>query len=69
MPNIGHNAQSPNWTTWLLCRFDDDGILHSKSFFVKRRSQPMEEHRPKKLLDQSSLECVTRILGSPADPK
>jgi hypothetical protein len=28
------------------------GIVHLKSFSVKRKSQPMEEHRPKKLLDQ-----------------
>jgi hypothetical protein len=40
---------------WLLCRLDDDGIVHSKSFFVKRRSQPLEKHRPKKLLDKSVM--------------
>lgn len=27
-------------------------IMHLKSLFVKRRSQPIDEHRPKKLLDQ-----------------
>jgi hypothetical protein len=26
--------------------------MQLKSLFVKRRSQPLEEHRPKKLLDQ-----------------
>jgi len=33
-------------------RSDDDDIVHPKSFSVKRSSQPMEEHRSKKLLDQ-----------------
>ena len=37
---------------WLQCKSDDDDIVLLKSFSVKRRSQPMEEHRPKKLLHQ-----------------
>lgn len=30
----------------------DDDIMHPESFLVKRRSQPMEGYRPKKLLDR-----------------
>ena len=33
-------------------RSDDDGIMHPKSFSVKRSSQPMEEQRSNQLLDQ-----------------
>jgi hypothetical protein len=29
-----------------------DDIMHPKAFLVKRRGQPMEEHRPEKVLDQ-----------------
>ena len=36
----------------MLCRSDDVDIVHLKSYLVKRRSQPMEVHRPKRLLDQ-----------------
>jgi hypothetical protein len=39
-------------------------IMHSKSFSVKRRRQPMEEHRPKKL--SSGLESFARpVLKQP----
>jgi hypothetical protein len=40
---------------WLQWRSDDACMVHPNSFFVKRRSQPMEEHRPRKLLDQDGL--------------
>jgi len=48
----------------LLCSSDDNGILHPRSFFVKQ-SQPMEEHRRKKLLDKSvMLPCPGREFPS-----
>ena len=37
---------------WLQWKSDDDDILLPKPLCVKQRSQPMEEHRPKKPLDQ-----------------
>ena len=37
---------------WLQQKSNDNDIMVPKSLFVKRRSQPMEEHRPKKRLDQ-----------------
>ncbi len=36
-------------------RSDYDDIMHPKSFFVKRGSQPMEGHRPKYLPDRPRL--------------
>jgi hypothetical protein len=41
----------PQWAIWLLCRSDGGDIMHPKSFVVKRRKQPMEERRPRKLFD------------------
>jgi hypothetical protein len=40
------------WAIWLPWRSDDDDVVHPKPSSAKRRGQPMEEHRPKKLLDQ-----------------
>jgi len=49
----------------LLCNSDDDGILYPRSLAVKRRSQPMEENRRRKLLDKSvELACPRRDFPS-----
>ena len=40
-------------------------FMHLKSFSVKRRSQLMEEHRPKKLLDQVRA-CPELAEGMPS---
>ena len=46
---------------WLQCKFDDDDSVLPKSFFVKRQSRPMEENRPKKLLDDVRTSCLRRV--------
>jgi hypothetical protein len=37
----------PWWAMRLWCMSNDDNMIHLESSSVKRRSQPMEEHRPK----------------------
>jgi hypothetical protein len=37
---------------WLPHWSDDDHIMHPTCPLIKQRSQPTEEHRPRKLLDQ-----------------
>ena len=52
VPNLSHGTWSPDGQSGLRCRSDDARIMHSRSLSVNRRSQPMEEPRPKKRLDQ-----------------
>lgn len=48
---------------WLQCKSDDDDILLPKLLSVKQRSQPMEEHRHNKLLDQVREDIRQELLG------
>ena len=58
---------------WLQCRSDDGDSMHPKSFFVKRRSQPLEEHRDIRtvqellgLKDVKTAMICTHVLGGEA---
>lgn len=63
---------------WLQSKPDADDILLPKLLFVKQRNRPMEEHCPKKLLDQvrdairlkhDSYRTVQGLLGHKACPE
>jgi hypothetical protein len=55
----------PEWVIWLPCSSGDDDIMPPESSFVKRRSQPLEEHRLKNLLEQARAypACPERSRG------
>ena len=65
MPNFAYNSWSLDGQSGLRCRSDDAHIMHPESFFVKERNQPIEEHRPKKLLEQIRA-CPELAEGMPS---
>jgi hypothetical protein len=51
----------------LWCMSKDDNMIHPTSFSVKRSSRPTEEHRPKKLWDESVP--ASPVLGGASLPE
>jgi integrase len=48
---------------WLQYKSNDDDIVLAQWLFVKQRSQPMEEHRPKRLPTVLTKEETLRLMG------